>query len=72
MFAKIAKNIILAVQAHFLTFQKMKKTTPDFIGEKPKTGLAFEIRQLQQKFQRRPTLQSMANPAVGKPHPKRL
>ena len=35
-----------------------------FFDEKSKTGLGFDIRQPEQKFQHRPTLQSMANPAV--------
>ena len=47
----------------FFDFLK-KKTTPDFFDEKPKTGLGFEFGQPRQKYQRRPTLQSMANPAV--------
>ena len=38
--------------------------TPDFFVEKSKTGLSFEFGQPQRKCQRRPTLQSMANPAV--------
>ena len=42
------------------------KTTPDFFDEKSKIGLGFEIGQPQHKCQRRPTLQSMANPAVCK------
>ncbi len=33
--------------------------------EESQTGLGFEIGQLQQKFQRKPTLQSLSNPAVG-------
>ena len=40
--------------------------TPDFFDEKSKTGLGFEIGQSQRKCQRRPTLQSMANPALWK------
>ena len=32
--------------------------------EESKTGLGFELGQRQQKCQRKPTLQSLANPAV--------
>ena len=32
--------------------------------EESKAGLGFEIGQRQQKYQRKPTLQSLANPAV--------
>ena len=65
-FAKInKKTLFLAVRAHFWLFKKKTlKTTPDFFEEKSKTGLGFEIGQPQRRFQRRPTLQSMANPAV--------
>ena len=59
---KSPKTSLLAVRDHFLTFRKI--TTPDVFDEKSKTGLGFEIRQPQRKCQRRPTLQSMANPAV--------
>ena len=62
---KLPKTSFLVVQAHFLTFRRNKKTTPDFFDEKSKTGLGFEIGQPQQKHQRRPTLQSVANPAVA-------
>ena len=66
MFAKIAKTPFSAVRAHFLTFlRKNIKTTPEFFDEKSKTDLGFEIGQPQQKCQRRPTLQFMANPAVN-------
>ena len=61
-FAKIAKNIIFG-RAQFLTFQQIIKTTL-FFDEKSKAGLGFEIGQPQRKRQCRPTLQSMANPAV--------
>ena len=47
----------------FFDFSK-KKTSPDLFDEKSKTGLGFEFGQPQRKYQRRPTLQSMANPAV--------
>ena len=33
--------------------------------EESKTGLSFEIRQPHRKCQRKPTLQSLANPAVS-------
>ena len=61
---KQSKTPFLAVRVQFLTFQKNEKTTPDFFDEKSKTGVGFEIGQPQQKCQRRPTLQSLANPAV--------
>ena len=64
-FAKIAKNIIFGRTSSFFTFRKnKKKTTPDFLDEKPKTDLSFEIGQPQWKCQRTPTLQSMVNPGV--------
>ena len=50
----------MTVRAHFSTFRR--KT--DIFDEKSKTGLGFEFGKPQQKCQRRPTLQSMANPAV--------
>ena len=64
IFAKIAKKSFPSVRAHFLTFQQ--NNTPDFFDEKSrtKTGLGFKIGQSQRKYQRRPTLQSMSNPAV--------
>ena len=62
---KIRQNIIFGRTSSFFDFsEKRKKTTPDFFDEKSKTGLGFEIGQPQRKCQRRPTLQSMANPAV--------
>ena len=61
---KSPKISFLVVRAHFSTFQQNKKTTPVFFDGKSKTGLGFEIGQPQQKCQRRPNLQSMANPAV--------
>ena len=45
-------------------FDVLKKNDPCFFDEEPKTGLCFEIGQPQQKCQRKPTMQSMANPAV--------
>ena len=59
---KLPKPAFLAVRAHFLVFSK--KTTPDLFNEKSKTGLGFEIEQIQRKCQRMPTLQSLANPVV--------
>ena len=61
---KSPKTSFLAVRAHFSTFQKSKKTTPNFFDGKSKTGLGFKIGQQQQKYQHRPTLQPVANPAV--------
>ena len=37
-------------------------------AEEPETGLWFEIGPRQQKRQRKPSLQSMANPAVATYH----
>ena len=34
-------------------------------AEESKTGFSFEIGQRQQKYQRKPILQSLAKPAVG-------
>ena len=65
IFAKIAKNIVFGCTISFIDFsKKLIKTTPVFFDEKSKTGLGFDFGQPQQKWQRRPTLQSMANPAV--------
>ena len=61
-FAKIDKNSIFGHTSSFWDFSK-KKTSLVFY-EKFKTDLGFEIRQPQRKYQRRPTLQSLANPAV--------
>ena len=67
---KPPKTSFLAVRAHFLTLRKkIKKTTPDFFDEKSKAGLGFEFGQPQRKCQSRPTLQSIANPAVVVPFP---
>ena len=41
-----------------------KQTTPVVFGEESKTGLGFEIRQRQQKIQRKPSLQLLVNSAV--------
>ena len=61
---KLPKTSFLAVRAHFSTFGKNEKMTPNFFDERSKSGLGFEFGQPQRKCQRRPTLQSMANPAV--------
>ena len=45
--------------------KKTKKATPEVFDEKSKTSLGFEIGQPNRTCQRRPTLQSMANPAVA-------
>ena len=64
IFAKIAKNIIFDRTSSFFDFSdKLKKERPLFFNEKSETGLGFEIGQSQRKCQRRPTLQSIANPA---------
>ena len=62
---KIAKNTENDQANSFWDFRKILKHMPRVVFDKEsKTGLDFEIGQPQQKFQRRPTLQSMANPAV--------
>ena len=48
----------------FRVFEE-KKNDPWFFGEKSKTCLGFEIGQPQRKFQRKPIMQSLANPAVS-------
>ena len=52
------------LQAYFLILQKLKNMSQVVLVEEPKTGLCFEIRQRQQKYWRKPKLQSLANPAV--------
>ena len=64
MFAKIIKHIILAKQAHFLMFRNNKKPAAVVFDEKTKNGIGLKIGQPQQKCQRRPTLQPIANPTV--------
>ena len=46
--------------------QKIHKDDLCSFDKESKTGLDFEIGQPQQKVQRRPTLQSLVNPAVMK------
>ena len=50
---KSTKTSFLAVWAHFLTFWKNNKNHPWFFDETSKTGLGFEIKQIQRKCQRR-------------------
>ena len=62
---KSPKTSRTAKQAHFEIFRKKSKYMPRVVlaGES-KTGLSFEIGQPQQKIWRKPSLQSIANPAV--------
>ena len=55
----------MAKRAHFEILQKSKqKMSPVVFNEESKTGLCSEIRQRKRNCQRKPTLQSLANPAV--------
>ena len=63
---KSPKNIVFGRESSCFDFSKKiyTKPTSNFFDEKSKTGLGFESGQPPPKCQRRPTLQSMANPAV--------
>ena len=66
IFAKIAKNTKNVQTSSFWDFSKKSKYMPRVVwAGDSKTGLSFEIGQSQQKFQRKSTLQSLANPAVS-------
>ena len=55
----------MAKQAHFSIFQRNPKYMPH-VGwaEESKTGLGYEIGPSHQKCHRKPSLQSVTNPAV--------
>ena len=61
---KLPKTSFLAVRAHFSTFEK--KRPHDFLMRNPKLVLVLQSGSHSEKYQRRPTLQSIANPATMK------
>ena len=64
-FAKIAKNTKTVLASSFFDFTKNRKNMPRVVwAGKFKPGHGFEIRQRQQKCQRKPKVQSPANPAA--------
>ena len=61
--AKLPKNTVLAKRAHFEMLGKKLKNLPRVVfDEESKSGLDFKIGQRQQTCQRKPNLQSLANP----------
>ena len=48
----------------FVQRKRIQRKNPCFFDDKSKTDLGFEIGRAQRKCQRRPTLQSLANPVV--------